>query len=204
MPTLRMVCVIVAVFLGLTSAQVEAQRLAVSYSPSFLFTVTDVVNLATGVVESREARGMNGAPVFTSDGRFLLLRFFDSSGPSSVLEIRDLVSGVRNVIPVQFQPRRAHPRRLAAYGLVSQALARLDAGGVRLYAACQGTSVSELELALDGSRLLVLCATGTIEAIDEASGARLSVVSGGSTARFTVVSAAAAESCTNPEKARRR
>ena len=53
------------------------------------------------VVETRETRGLNGSPVFTSDGRFLLLRFFDAAGTSSLVEIRDLLTGFRTSLAIQ-------------------------------------------------------------------------------------------------------
>jgi hypothetical protein len=79
------------------------------------------------------------------------------------------------VIDVDFEPRRAHPRRLAVYGLATGGVARLDASGLRAYAACGG-SPREVELTVDGARLVVLCQSGNVESIDEDSGVRLSVV----------------------------
>ena len=130
----------------LLSTAVEGQRIALTYSPLAFTTYTDVINLGTGVVETRETRGLNGSPVFTSDGRFLLLRFFDAAGTSSLVEIRDLLTGFRTSLAIQFQPRRAHPRRLAVYGLSSGSVARLDGAGLRPYATCEGAAASELEL----------------------------------------------------------
>ena len=77
------------------------QRIALTYSPFAFTTYTDVMNLGTGVVETRETRGLNGSPVFTSDGRFLLLRFFDAAGTSSLVEIRDLLTGFRTSLAIR-------------------------------------------------------------------------------------------------------
>jgi hypothetical protein len=173
---------IVSLFAAVTwlvPSAVGAQRVAVSYSLTpFTPFSTDVINLGTGVVESREPRVARETPIFTSDGRFRLLRFDRSGGLPPLLEIRDLVTGFQTSLDLPFEPRHAHPRRLAVYGLTAGGLARLDAAGVHAYAACDG-SPREIELTVDGSRLLVLCQSGAIESIDEATGARLGVVAAG-------------------------
>jgi hypothetical protein len=170
---------IVALFAAVTwlvPSTVEAQRVAVSYSQFPFPHLTEVINLGTAVAESREPRVAIGSPVFTSDGRFLLLRFRRSPGLPPLLEIRDLVTGFRTPLDLQFEPRHAHPRRLAVYGLTPMGVARLDEGGLRPYAACDGLT-TDVELTVDGSRLLVLCGglNGSIVTIDEATGVRLSV-----------------------------
>jgi DNA-binding beta-propeller fold protein YncE len=170
-----MVVLLAAVTLLVFSTPAAAQRVAVSYSP-FPFTAsTDLINLTTGTVESREPRSLSERPVFTSDGRFLLLRF------SPVLEVRDLATGFRTSIDTAFQPRRGHPRRLAVYGLMTGNIARLDPTGLHPVASCAGDS-RDVELTVDGSRVFVLCASGNVESIDEASGMRLSVVAAGASA----------------------
>jgi hypothetical protein len=159
-----------------------APRVVVSYSPApFTLPVLDVINLGTGVVESREpvsALSSVSSPVFTSDGRFLLFRIAGGVSVPSSLELRDLLTGFRAPINLDFVPRRAHPRRLAVYGLTPGGVARLDAAGLRAYDTCNG-SPREVELTVDGSRILVLCASGNVESVDEITGRRLAVVAAG-------------------------
>ena len=162
------------------STLVEAQRVAVSYSPG-AFTPssprTELINLGTGVLEMHEPFA-SGTPVFTSDGRFLLLRFTDASG-SGRLEIRDLITGFRSSLDLTFYPSRAHPRRLAVYGYIPGGVGRLDTTGLRPYTSC---APGQIELTVDGSRLLVFCQNGNIESIDETTGALVAIVAAGPTA----------------------
>ena len=70
---------------------------------------------------------------------------------------------------------------MPCYGLASGVVARLDLTGLRPYASCNGAAW-DVELTVDGSRLLVLCESGDIESIDEATGVRFGVVAAGTTA----------------------
>ena len=161
------------------STSVEAQRVAIAYFRFPVFGATDVYNLGTGVLEFREFQAASALPVFTADGRFLVLRFDRSSGLLPLLQIRDLLTGQRASFELAFEPLRAHPRRLAIYGLVPGGIARLDASGLRPYASCDGSPL-QIDLTVDGSRLFVFCESGTIETIDEATGALVGVVVAGS------------------------
>ena len=161
-----------ATALLLSASSVEAQRLAVGYSVFLNPTTLEVVNLGTGVVESREQKSFSGPALFSSDGRFLVLSVFSPTAPS--LEVRDLVTGFRTLIQTPLRPLRAHPRRLAVYGLVAGVVTRLDPTGLRPYDACGGAPASTLALTVDGSRLVVSCGSGTIESLDESTGTRLS------------------------------
>ena len=169
---------IVALFVAMTwlvPSAVGAQRVAVSYGNFFGFS-TEVINLGTGVVESRDPRIAGGRPVFTSDGRFLLLRFRDAGGLPRLLEIRDLVTGSRTPLDLQFVPHHAHPRRLAVYGLASGVVARLDLTGLRPYASCNGAAW-DVELTVDGSQALVargVAGAGTeLVLVDVATGTQI-------------------------------
>ncbi len=108
---------------------------------------------------------------------FFVLSVFSPTAPS--LEVRDLVTGFRTLIQTPLRPLRAHPRRLAVYGLVAGVVTRLDPTGLRPYDACGGAPASTLALTVDGSRLVVSCGSGTIESLDESTGTRLSTFSVG-------------------------
>lgn len=82
---------VTATALLVSASSVEAQRLAVGYSVFLNPTTLEVVNLGTGLVESREQKSFSGPALFSSDGRFVVLSVFSPTSPS--LEVRDLVTG---------------------------------------------------------------------------------------------------------------
>lgn len=127
---------VTATALLVSASSVEAQRLAVGYSVFLNPTTLEVVNLGTGLVESREQKSFSGPALFSSDGRFVVLSVFSPTSPS--LEVRDLVTGFRTLIQTPLRPLRAHPRRLAVYGLVAGVVTRLAPTGLRPYDACGG------------------------------------------------------------------
>ncbi len=179
-----------AVALALVGAPrpAAAQRLIVSYSPGGFFTppTTQSWDFATGRLEWSRAGLAEAGSVFTADGRYLARRV--TSGATPELTVTDALTGGVTNLPIDFAPSRAHPRRLAFYGLTAiqsgggpnaGTAARLDLGGLHPYGGCAAATTIAVDLTVDGTRLLALCRSGDVVVMDAASGAVQRIVPSG-------------------------
>lgn len=159
----------------------RAQKVLVSYTPAGATeSVIQLYDYATARVEWSRPGGLgpNGA-VLTSDGRYAL------TGASPVRVI-DVASGSSFDGPASFEPRVAHPRATAIYGLTGGSLtfgvmakgtlARLDLNGMTVYGGCPPGTTSAVDLSGNGRLVFALCDSGDLAVLDTGSGAVLRTV----------------------------
>lgn len=163
-----------AVLCALAAAPASAQQVVVS-GPSG----TTSFDLATGATRwtSPENLAFRGAMV-SADGRLALGA--EPSVTAPAVRVIDMATGANFVSPGSFEPRVAHPRDLAFFGLTggppsfggmaSGTPARLDLNGLTPYGGCPALQTISLDLSGDGARLFALCQSGQIVMIDTATG----------------------------------
>ncbi len=137
----------------------EAQRLVLSVGDSSVASSAILVHdVAAAVTESARTGQLRRPAVFSADGRFALMTRA-LGGAAELSELYDVVSRTTTLLP--FRARVAHPRALAVFGTASGAVQRLDTSGVQTFPVCGGFNevVSDLDLTVDGTRLLALCST---------------------------------------------
>ena len=184
----RAACAIALCFaLALLAAPLPAaaQRLIVSYSPAGFFTppVTLSWNVAAREMQWTESGVVEGQPVFTSDGRYLVFRPTVATG--APLRVLDVVTRGALDLAVDFEPGLAHPRRTEIFGLTAFSfsiygktgtVARLDATGLTRIGGCAPGTTRHIDLTADGAQLLALCNSGELAVVETASGAVLRTV----------------------------
>lgn len=172
----------------------NAQSIVISYSPAGFFTppVTQSWNAASGQLQWSQPGIVEGTPVFTADGRYLVSYTTSATGVRST-RVLDIASLATLDLPIDFEPRLAHPRRVEVFGLTAftytaygkmGTVARLDASGLTLIAGCMPGTTRHLDLTADGARLLTLCDSGDLIVIDSATGLVQRTVSVGVTQAF--------------------
>ena len=150
----------------------SAQRVVSTHS-SRLFQppVTQSYDLATERLEWTEPGGIyDRRPVFTSDGRYLL-SVRQTATSAATLQLKDVLSNATVILPFDFSPLIAHPRRLAIFGLSGGSAARLDEAGLHLSTSCAPATAQALDLTIDGTLLLALCASGDLVVMNADTGA---------------------------------
>lgn len=115
----------------------------------------------------------------SGDGRFVVSR--PSSTDATVLRVLDSETRAFLDIVTDFQPRRAHPRDLAFFGLSSMqtlpsgafvgVATRLDLGGLHPFDLCPNRTTHQIDITADGATLLARCDSGELVVADAASGA---------------------------------
>ena len=179
--------VALGVALALLAAPLPAagQRLIVSYSvPSGLpfgtfSVITQSIDLGTGLAEWTEPDAI-GNIVFTADGQYVFYRRLATPTGPYVLYARDVVTNREFPLSFDFEPRLAHPREPAIFGLVdvhstgfgtsAGALARLDASGLRSGVGCPAATTVAFDLSADGGTLAALCESNEVVLLDTTSG----------------------------------
>jgi hypothetical protein len=158
-----------------------AQRVVISYS-GFGGTapITRSLVLETGATDWIEPGTMHAAPVFTADGRYVLLqRPLTPTGPVTLVA-RDVTTKADLSLPANFEPRIAHPTRREVFGLrdvqstgfgtTAGTLARLDAAGLTAGGGCAVGTTVQIDLSVDGRTIAALCQAGDIAIVDADSG----------------------------------
>lgn len=160
------------------------QRLIVSYSvPSGSFgtssVITQSIDLATGLAEWTEPDAVQNI-VFTADGQYVFYRRLATPTGPLRLYARDVRTNQIFPLPYDFEPRLAHPREPAIFGLVdvhstgfgtsAGTLARLDASGLRSGAGCPASTTVAFDLSADGGTMAALCESSEVVLLDTVSG----------------------------------
>lgn len=137
---------------------------------------TTLLDLATGATRWTSPALLSG--MVSADGRLALGA--EPSVTAPAVRVVDMATGANFVSPGSFEPRIAHPRDLAFFGLTgglpsfgamaSGTPARLDANGLTQYGGCPALQTISLDLSGDGARLFALCQSGQIVMIDTATG----------------------------------
>ncbi len=160
---------------------VEAQRVVVSYSPTLGAPgITQSIGLGTGGGDWSEPHVVNGVPVLTSDGRYLLYRRpLTSTGPL-LLVLRDMLTGSMLPLPFDFEPRLAHPSAVRVFGLANVqstgfltsagSFARLDGSGMHVGGGCPAGTTVEFDLTVTGETAAALCQSGDVVVFNVDSG----------------------------------
>ncbi|MFN7978691.1 MAG: hypothetical protein U0P30_11170 [Vicinamibacterales bacterium] len=115
----------------------------------------------------------------SSDGRFVISR--PSSTDATVLRVVDTETRAFLDVVSDFQPRRAHPRDLAFFGLTSMqtlpsgafvgVATRLDLGGLHAFDLCPNRSTHQVDITADGATLLARCESGELVVAGAVTGA---------------------------------
>lgn len=168
------------VSLPLAASDAFAQRVLLSPTPSATTpqsTEAWDVPSASKLWQMPVGFGDQGT-VTSSDGRFVVSR--PSATDATVLRVVDTETRAFLDIVTDFQPRRAHPRDLAFFGLSSMqtlpsnafvgAATRLDLGGLHVFDLCPNRTTLQIDLTADGATLLARCDSGEIVVADAITG----------------------------------
>lgn len=140
-----------------------------------------LIDLSTGTTRWTSDENLVGywGGLVSADGAFTVGVQFPGTG--SAVRVTDMTTGSYADAPMSFEPRVAHPRDRAFFGLsggivsfgfMSQGTpARLDACGLTLYGGCPPLHTVSVDVSGDGARLFALCEGGQIMMIDTATGA---------------------------------
>ncbi|MFN7978011.1 MAG: fibronectin type III domain-containing protein [Vicinamibacterales bacterium] len=162
----------------------EAQRAAFRINGSA--PRIGVLDLATGQARDVSNDEAQVDASFTSDGRFAVQKV------GGGLRVRDMSTGATVVLPVDFRPVVAHPRRAMFFGFTAASeLARLDARGMARWTPCPGVQVVDsFDLDLDGAHLYVSCPSREILVIDSETGLEVRRIGGMPSSRLLAINAA--------------
>ncbi|MGE0361453.1 MAG: YncE family protein [Vicinamibacterales bacterium] len=176
-------CLLIAAILAQTSAAVHAQKVLVSHTPFTSPATVFLYDLARQQVERHFPADAFISARTTADGRFAVALRGEST------RVYDLANGSWFDLPLGFDPRAAHPREIALFGLVDGPVslvmttgtaARLDATGLTRFGGCAAGTVTSLSLSGDGRVLVTTCASGDVAILDAATGAVLRMLPLGS------------------------
>lgn len=177
--------VLVGVCLLCAAAPAAGQRVVAYHYPDGAFTVpvTESFNVATGQSEWTQRGAESPIGLFTSDGRFMVSA--TATTPPS-LRVFDVTSRASVVVPLDFAPRVAHPRRLEVLGLATYRpgqpggdAAILSLAGLRSLGACSPGATTDVDFSANGSVVLALCGNGDVVVIETDTGSIRRTVSAG-------------------------